>query len=62
MYKEDVTIGWKENSNLVESFSFDKSFPFPNVRDEEGDLIPPKEYKERLHDKSVVIVNVSLKL
>ena len=31
MYKEDVAIGWKENSNVVESFSLDKPFLFPNV-------------------------------
>jgi hypothetical protein len=34
----------------------------PNVRDGNGDIIFPYEYEDKLHDGSIVVVNVSLKL
>ena len=38
------------------------SIPFPNIRDGDGRLIMPNEYKSRLEDGSIVIVNASLRL
>lgn len=34
----------------------------PNIRDGNGDIIFPYEYEAKLHDGSIVVVNVSLKL
>jgi hypothetical protein len=34
----------------------------PNIRDHDGDVIMPYQYRSRLKDQSVVIVNVYLKL
>jgi hypothetical protein len=38
------------------------SVHIPNVRNGDGDLIPPQEYEMRLHDGDIVMVNVYLKL
>lgn len=61
----------RDNSNMVETrFRFtnsiqhahNMSIPFPNIRDGDGRLIMPNEYKSRLEDGSIVIVNASLRL
>lgn len=34
----------------------------PDIRDGDGELIPPQLYETKLHDQSIVIINVFLKL
>jgi hypothetical protein len=49
-----ITLGAADTSN---SFVH-----IPNVRDGDGNIIPPHEYERRLHDQAIVMVNVSLKM
>ena len=46
------------DSNLVER----QQQSFPNIRDAAGSLIQPSEYKSKLKNRSVVIVNVHFKM
>ena len=34
----------------------------PDIRDGDGELIPPQSYEAKLHDQTIVIVNVFLKV
>jgi hypothetical protein len=54
---EDIyssTLGSIDTSN--------STVEIPNIRNGDGNLIPPDEYKLRIEDGSIVMVNVSLKL
>jgi hypothetical protein len=48
------TLGTVDTSN--------STVEIPNVRNGDGNLITPDEYKLRIEDGSIVMVNVSLKL
>lgn len=50
----DTTLGAADVSN---SYVY-----IPNIRNGEGDVITPDEYDTKLHDGTIVMVNVSLKL
>jgi hypothetical protein len=57
----DVYPGVFKGTHLEKKWK-DFFIPIPNVRDGDGRLIMPYEYRSKLTDKSIVMLNVYLKL